>query len=107
MKYVQRITDLFRAMHGGTNPQKIVMTPQASLAAGLSEVVQPAHEGIPIEIRLFGEDEVVRKGTGVSLGVFLKGESDGSQMELRSCEISTSPAGTELPETEGSTPESS
>lgn len=87
MKYVRRVVDLYRAMHGGANPTKIVMTPQAALTVGLSETVQPEHDGVAIIISPFVDADTVRKGTGRMIGIFLKGDASGNQMDLRSVEL--------------------
>ena len=65
------------------DPRKIVVAPLASVSVAYRKGLHPEWQGIPVEIRLFEESEVVANGT--CLGVFLH-EENGT-LALRGCEL--------------------
>lgn len=69
-------------------PRKIVVAPYALVALGLKKSVGTEWDGIPVECRLFSDNEVVSRhdrNRAVSLGVFVK-ETRGRAV-IRACDL--------------------
>jgi hypothetical protein len=85
LKVLSRIVEQFRSNHKGQSPKAIVIAPVALVALGIKHSVSPSWDKIPVECRLFEETEVVTKGTGTKLGVFVYGAEDS--LTIRACEL--------------------
>lgn len=86
-KVLTEMVDKFREKHGRP-PLKIVVAPVALVALGLKKSVAPFWSGIPVECRLFDENEVASKHVKSkvrSLGIFVK-ENRG-RMRLVACDL--------------------
>lgn len=68
----------------GHPPRKIVVAPIASVALALKGSLSPIWAGIPVEFRLFNQDEIVPPGSGSQLGIFLK---KGAKLALVACDL--------------------
>lgn len=66
-------------------PRKIVIAPVAAVALSLKSSLGPVWSGVPVEMRLFEKAEVVQKGQGTQLGIFLK--EAGGQLSLMACDL--------------------
>lgn len=77
----------FQAKHG-RKPEKIVVAPLALVSLSIKKTVAVSWDGIPVECRLFREDEVASKAEKAKvacLGVFMK-ENRG-RMVLVACDL--------------------
>jgi hypothetical protein len=81
------MVERFRQKHNRL-PARIVIAPVALIGLGLKKSVAPVWDGVPVECRLFTEEEVVprhKKPQATSLGVFMK-ESRGT-FRLAACDL--------------------
>lgn len=86
-KVLTQMVEKFQQRHGRP-PLKIVVAPVALVALGLKQSLAPFWNGIPVECRLFDQNEVASKHVKPkvrSLGVFVK-EKRG-RMRLVSCDL--------------------
>lgn len=79
----------FQRKHGRL-PDKIVVAPVALMALGIKKSLAPLWDGVPVECRLFREEEVAsryekEKSKVRSLGLFVK-ENRG-RMRLVACDL--------------------
>ena len=83
------MVEKFREKHGRP-PVKIVVAPVALFALGLKKSVSPFWNGIPVECRLFKNNEVAHRCVkeARNLGIFVK-ERRG-QMRLVACDLKSS-----------------
>ena len=70
-KVLSQMVEQFRQQHKGTAPRVIVVAPVALLALGIKRSVKPVWEGIPVECRLYGDDEAVKWVTCTRLAIFV------------------------------------
>lgn len=81
------MVEQFRQKHGRL-PDKIVVAPVALVTLGIKKSVAPSWDGVPVECRLFREDEVAsyyERAKVRSLGLFVK-ENRG-RMRLVACDL--------------------
>jgi hypothetical protein len=86
-KVLTQMVAKFRERHDRL-PARIVVAPVALIALGLKQSLTPVWDGIPVECRLFKEEEVAsrhEKGDATILGVFAK-EQRG-RMVLAACDL--------------------
>lgn len=86
-KVLSLMVDRFRDKHGHP-PRKIIVAPLALISLGVKGSVAPTWEGIPVECRLFKDEEVAsrhKNAQAVNLGVFAK-ETRGER-RLASCDL--------------------
>lgn len=86
-KILTLMVNKFQQKHN-RKPAKIVIAPVALVTLGIRRQISPEWEGIPVECRLFQDNEVVRKHTKEpvqKLGVFVK-ENRG-QLHLAACDL--------------------
>jgi len=84
MRLLSWFVDQFIREHQSP-PTKIVVAPVAAVALSLKSSLGPMWAGVPVEMRLFEQEEVVAKGTGTKLGVFLR--EAGEQLSLVCCDL--------------------
>lgn len=81
------MVEKFRQKHGHP-PEKIVVAPVALVSLGLKKSVAPVWNDVPVECRLFKEEEVAarhEKAKVKNLGVFVK-EKRG-RLQLAACDL--------------------
>jgi hypothetical protein len=85
-KILTQMVQRFSKKHGRP-PARIVVAPVALVALGLKKSVSPLWEGIPVECRLFSQEEVTAKHDDevVTLGIFVK-EKRG-RLHLVACDL--------------------
>lgn len=85
-KVLTQMIHKFSEKHGHP-PVRIVVAPVALVALGLKKSVAPLWDGIPVECRHFGEEEVVSRSHSpdLSLGIFVR-ENRG-RMQLVACDL--------------------
>lgn len=74
----------FKTKHGKL-PTSITVTPLALALLAIRHSVSLRCEGVPVDSRLFSEQEVVTNGP--NLGVFVYENSSTGQHELRACDL--------------------
>ena len=74
----------FKRKHGKL-PTKITVTPIALAILAIRANARTRCEGIPVDCRLFDENEVVTNGP--NLGVFVYENNASGQHELRACDL--------------------
>ena len=72
MKLLPQMVEQFVKLHEGRLPEKIVIAPMAILALAIKRSLAPRCVGVPVEMRIPKDSEVVEKGKGTKLGVFVK-----------------------------------
>lgn len=77
----------FQQRHG-RSPSKIVVAPLALVALGVKKSVAAEWHGMPVECRLFQQEEVAsprEKDKVVALGIFVK--TKRGKLILRACDL--------------------
>jgi hypothetical protein len=85
MKLLPQMVEQFVKLHGHL-PEKIVIAPMAVLALAIKKSLAPRCVGVPIEMRIPKDSEVVDKGKGTKLCVFVK-KQGLLNYSLVSCEL--------------------
>jgi hypothetical protein len=81
---LDQMVQKFKTKHGKL-PTKITVTPIALALLSLRHSASVRCEGVPVESRLFDEQEVVPNGP--NLGVFVYESGHTNKHELRACDL--------------------
>lgn len=86
MKILDQLVEQFKTAHAGELPKEIIVAPLAAVVLASKLSLAPRWREIDVSIRNFDVSEVVEKGQGVRLGIFLK-KTSKLNYAVRGCEL--------------------